>query len=208
MKRNEKGQFEKGHKPWNTGIQSGTPKSAFKKGNVPWNKGKGKLKLISKWGKRGDWSRKEIAWSINENGCWICTSHKPNTYGYPQRRCDGKFRMISHIMYEKYIGEIPKGMLICHTCDNPICINPSHLFVGTSQDNTNDKVKKNRQSHVGSPGLHGEKHPQAKLTEEIVRKILNYKGMSHKEISDLFKIPYNRVWSIRNRKSWTHIKES
>lgn len=149
---------------------------------------------------------KEIAWEENENGCWVCTSHVPNTYGYPQCRINYKFKMISHIMYEKFKGEITTGMLICHTCDNPTCINPEHLFLGTNLDNMADMVKKGRQSHIGSPGLNGEKHPRAKLTEVQVTEILSIKGMRNKEIAHKFNISQERVSSIRTGQSWKYLQ--
>lgn len=148
---------------------------------------------------------KEIAWEVNENGCWVCTSHKPNTWGYPQCRINYKFKMISHIMYEKYKSEIPQGMHMLHTCDNPICINPDHLFVGTHQENMKDKVNKNRQSHVGSPGMHGTKHPQSILTEEQVLEIRAYTGITDKQIAERYGVSVVNINNIRNRKIWTHI---
>jgi hypothetical protein len=147
---------------------------------------------------------KEIKWQENVNGCWICTSHVPNTYGYPQCRINYKFRNISHIMYERYKGEIPKGLCVLHTCDNPSCINPAHLFLGTNADNSADMVKKNRQSHIGSPGMNGEKHPQAKLKEAQVIEIIKSNEMQ-KELALKFSVSQAVISKIKLGESWKHI---
>ena len=149
--------------------------------------------------------RREITWEADKNGCWICTSHKPNTYGYPQCKINGKIKVISRVMYEREYGEIPKGMIVCHKCDNPNCINLDHLFLGTNADNSKDMVKKNRQSRQGSPGMHGTKHPQAKLTEKQVIEIRSYKGLTDKQIAEIYKVSITNINNIRNRKIWTHI---
>lgn len=75
--------------------------------------------------------------------CWLTPSQVyPNIKGY------GK---VHRYIWEQTKGPIPEGMLVCHSCDNPRCINVYHLFLGTSQDNMDDKVKKGRQ-HFGGPG--------------------------------------------------------
>ena len=85
------------------------------------------------------WNRKEITWKVDKNGCWICISHKGE---YPIKWYKGRQHPVSHIMYEKYIGPIPKGLWVLHHCDNTKCINPGHLFLGTNQDNIIDMIKK------------------------------------------------------------------
>jgi len=85
---------------------------------------------------------KEITWDVNGFGCWICNSHAKDQAGYPKTCFNGKTTSISRIMYQKYKGEIPTGLFVLHDCpggDNPGCINPEHLRVGTHQENMNDK---------------------------------------------------------------------
>jgi hypothetical protein len=149
--------------------------------------------------------RKEITWEVNKNGCHICTSHAYNTYGYPQCKINYKIKLLHRLAYEQKHGEIPPRMMVCHKCDNPHCINPDHLFLGTSQDNVDDMVKKGRQSHHGSPGLPGEKHPQCKLTENQVLEIRAYQGVTDKAIAQIYGISTVNINNIRNRKIWTHI---
>ena len=107
---------------------------------------------------------KIITWEINKNGCWICKNHGINTSGYPMKRWFGKKKLISHIFYEKYKGEITNGLQVLHTCDNPLCINPDHLWLGTQFENIKDRDAKNRVAH-------GENHFCAKLTERDIVEI-------------------------------------
>lgn len=176
----------KGQIAWNKGIKSGIPKSAFKKGNEPWNK-------------------KEIAWEINENGCWICTSHKPGKQGYPRCTIGKKQKRLNRVMYEKYYGKISDDLFVCHKCDNPACINPEHLFLGTHKDNMIDKVKKNRQARGHGEKIQGEKHGMSKLTENQIKKIRAIKGITQHEIAKIYKLSETHISEIIRRKVWTHI---
>jgi hypothetical protein len=140
---------------------------------------------------------KEIFWVVNERDCWICTSHSKDYYGYPLKSINGKMQKISRIFYEKYKGPIPQGMCICHNCDTPACINPSHLFLGTQNDNMQDKIKKGR-------SLYGENNPSAKLTEV---QILEIRSMSdtQQEIADKYGIAQPQVSLIKNYRLWKHV---
>lgn len=61
----------------------------------------------------------------------------------------GKSELVHRMAYQELVGELPSHMFVCPKCDNPSCLNPDHLFIGTNQDNINDKVAKNRQSKIG-----------------------------------------------------------
>ena len=87
---------------------------------------------------------KPITWEVNENNCWICTSHKKDKDGYPV----GYKRKIHRHVYEQCFGEIPIDMVVMHKCDNPSCINPEHLIIGTYKDNTEDMYSKGREGRV------------------------------------------------------------
>jgi DNA invertase Pin-like site-specific DNA recombinase len=146
--------------------------------------------------------KKAIEYKVTETGCWECTSHATGKDGYPRAKQGGKTKPISHYMYEKYIGEIPKGLIIRHKCDNPLCINPDHLETGTHQENMNDMVERGR-----SRGLKGSFNKAAKLNEDdILLIIAEYKnGKSIIAIGDKYSVSKAAIEAIVNRKTWKHI---
>lgn len=135
------------------------------------------------------------------DGCVICISHRKNCgVGYPQITIDGKTQMLSRVIYEKYVGEIPEGLCVLHKCDNPECVNPDHLFLGTYADNSKDMCNKNRQFHP-----HGEKNGHAVLTEKQVIAIKK-DSRKQKEIAKAYGISQTMISLIKNNKSWTGVR--
>jgi len=133
-----------------------------------------------------------------------CINWMGYTYGgrYGGITIDQKSVRVHRLSWELFYGKIPKGLLVCHHCDNTLCVNPTHLFLGTQKDNMQDMYKKNRQApNCGS--LNG----RAKVTENNVIEIRkNFKkGLSLKELSIKHKLSECQIGKIVNRKNWTHI---
>lgn len=77
------------------------------------------------------------------NACWIWTGYR-NDEGYGEMRMNKKRYKLHRLSYELFNGAIPEKALVCHSCDNPSCIEPTHLFLGNDKINSDDKIKKGR----------------------------------------------------------------
>lgn len=133
---------------------------------------------------------------------WIWQGSK-NGYGYGQitRKINNSIKtFLAHrISYEIHFGNFDGKLFVCHKCDNPTCVNPNHLFLGTLQDNVNDMVNKNRQFHPK-----GELHSQSKLKNIDILEIRN-SNMSSKNLSEKYNISINHINSIRRKEKWNHL---
>lgn len=89
---------------------------------------------------------------IKNDGCWKWTGPKNNA-GYPRLTIQGQDVPIHRLMFSLHKGPIPKGMCICHACDNPECTNPDHLWLGTYRDNVQDCIQKGRARYRSSKVL-------------------------------------------------------
>lgn len=135
-------------------------------------------------------------------GCWVWTGRRHKS-GYGKIRVRGKYYATHRYFWIKYFGEIPEGLCVLHKCDNKICVNPDHLFLGTQLENVKDRDNKNRQAK-------GEEHGSAKLTESLVREIRNLyiKGSKKAGVPALAKKFGMGKWAIYcivNRKTWRHV---
>lgn len=121
--------------------------------------------------------------------------------GYGKMYIGGYVSEYTHrLAYLLHIGEIPSGMFVCHRCDNPSCINPSHLFLGTVFDNVRDRDAKGR----SGPRLRGESAPTAKLNQVAIQKILARKTTVPALMRE-FGVSRTCIQQVRQRKTWRHI---
>jgi len=107
-----------------------------------------------------------------------------------------------------YHGEIPKGMLALHHCDNTSCVNGDHLYIGTHKDNTRDMMRRGRGRYI-LPGLKGEANGTSKLTDSIVRKCRIEReatGITYIELGKRYGVDPNTVRLAVSRKTWKHVK--
>ena len=134
-------------------------------------------------------------------GCWVWLGCKRKE-GYGRISVKGRSEATHRMSYTLFNGTIPKGLLVCHKCDNPSCINPEHLFVGTDLDNSKDKIKKGRQFV-----LKGENVSNSILTNTKVMQIrsLCKDGLTLKEISEMFGVSITTIHRVKIRKTWKHI---
>lgn len=133
--------------------------------------------------------------------CWEWNAAiKNNGYGVigVGRRTEG-IETAHRLSYMFYVGAIPEGKEVCHTCDNRKCVNPKHLYVGTRVDNMQDCVKKNR---TNKPK--GEAHFRAILTEIDVLKI-RASRKTNKHLANEYGMSVSAIRSARKGYTWKHI---
>ena len=134
--------------------------------------------------------------------CWVWTGAVAGKgYGRIGSGGRGGHGLYAHrISWEMHYGAIPSGMSVLHRCDVMRCVRPEHLFLGTLQDNTDDKVRKLRH-------LYGQRHPMAKLNEQAVLALRarRVEGALLTELADAFGITFQTASNIVRRKTWRRI---
>lgn len=134
--------------------------------------------------------------------CWNWTANT-NIHGYGSFcKVSGESPVGAHrVSWELTNGSIVDDQCVLHRCDNRLCVNPSHLFLGSHQDNSTDMVQKGR-------SVFGTKNPQAKLTEKNVAEILGLRGIiGQRSLAKKFNVSKNAIKLILDRKTWRHVAE-
>lgn len=127
--------------------------------------------------------------------CWLWTA-ATSSNGYGHMSYKNKFHSAHRLSYEINVGSVPHGMCVLHHCDVRQCVNPLHLFIGTTKDNMADRNAKGRCA-VAS----GEFNNSAKLTEEQVKEIRGDKRTGA-VLSSIYGVSQSSVSRIRNRVNW------
>jgi hypothetical protein len=135
------------------------------------------------------------------HGCWLWTGATyKRGYGQIMYQQRGHAIQAHRVSWEMTHGTIPNGLHVLHNCpggDNPRCVNPAHLFLGTHADNVADMVRKGRSAR-------GERQPNAKLTEQSVKEIRAAVGM-HRDVASKFNVSESLVRGVRSGKRWRHV---
>jgi len=126
------------------------------------------------------------------SGCWIWTG-VVDSHGYGRACFRGERIMAHRLSWRMINGILPRGVCVCHRCDNPICVNPDHLFIGSHGDNSRDMVRKNRQAFGGKNG-------NAKLTAADVIAIRSDPRGARK-LAKVFGVHRTTIHYVR-RKTW------
>lgn len=142
--------------------------------------------------------------SKRKNQCWMWSGGIANGYG---SFSIGKKKFSAHrISFEIFVNkDFNKTLYVCHKCDVPLCVNPDHLFLGTQQENVNDREQKGR---GGSKKIKGELHWNNKVTKIkvlAIRKEYNSKTIPMWELARKYNITVSAVWSIINHRTWKGI---
>lgn len=135
---------------------------------------------------------------IKTDTCWLWSAAKDKD-GYGIFHCESKNRRAHRISWELSNGKIKNNLLVLHKCDNPTCINPSHLFLGTTKDNVNDRVKKGRSGFGVTSKID---YKKAIKIRELFSKGVN----TRKELAYKFSIHRRTVSDIISNKSWVTSK--
>jgi hypothetical protein len=136
------------------------------------------------------------------SGCFLWIGAQKNSRGYGNFNFNGKIISAHRVSWMIYKGGIPDAKHVLHKCDNPNCVNPEHLFLGTHSENMNDMKQKGRQRFfVGSS------HGNSKLTENqiIEMRKLGDSGVCRSDIAKMFGIGKSMANYICNREYWTHV---
>lgn len=125
--------------------------------------------------------------------------------GYICISLKGEKVYVHRLVWEHHHGPIPKGLNVCHKCDNPPCVNEEHFFLGTQPENVKDMMDKDRNGYVI---FCGEAHTQAKLSDEKVIEIVKARGVIRQvDLARTHGVSQALISAIQRKKTWRHITD-
>lgn len=153
----------------------------------------------------------ERFWSKVKKGEWCWTWQAATSgNGYGAFRYKGKQEGAHRVSWMLVYGEIPEGLLVRHKCDNPICVRPDHLELGTISDNAQDMVIRNRAPRKGGPPK-GERNHSSKLNRKIVQTIrqkIHNNQATVKELATHYGVTEASIRNVIHGKTWSHVEEN
>lgn len=135
-------------------------------------------------------------------GCWVWTASLRTGYG--AMKIDGRVYGTHRLSWLIHFGDIPDGLMVCHSCDNRTCVNPDHLFTGTAKDNATDMCDKGRHRCP-----HGVRCHRAKINADDVkkiRKLAKNPSLSYTDIGEMFGLDRSTVGAIARGQQWKHVR--
>ena len=137
-----------------------------------------------------------LGWVVTAQGCWEW-SRSSTAAGYGILRIKGKTILAHRASHELWVGPIPDAYYVCHSCDNPPCMNPSHLFTGTPSENNLDASSKGKNIRSLNPG--------SRLTDDQVRDIRRHlkAGVVQRRLAEKYGVSPQTITNIKQGKQWT-----
>lgn len=135
------------------------------------------------------------------DACWEWTGRTTKGYGEVRFKRGGRRRIVRahRLSWALCVGEIPPGLNVLHRCDNPPCVRPSHLFIGTTQDNITDMWQKSR-----ARILQGSQRSLAKLTEAAVLEI-RASPLGYKRLAARYGVDRKLIQAVKKGRAWRHV---
>jgi hypothetical protein len=139
------------------------------------------------------------------SGCWLWTGALRQN-GYAVISVANRQTLAHRVSWELHRGPIDGGLCVLHHCDNPPCVNPGHLFLGTIADNNADKTAKGRVRTGERP--RGEHHKRSKLTVSAVQEMRRRSndGESQRSLARSFSVSQGNVSLVVNGAAWAHVQ--
>lgn len=144
----------------------------------------------------------KVLYEIDAAGCWIWKGRPHSDKGYGRIKVRGGERKLAHrFIYERHRGPIPAGMCLLHRCDVAMCVNPDHMFIGTTADNNADRARKGRSAR-------GERGSNTKLTAAQVLEIRAepHTACIRQRLAEKFGVSIHTIADLRCKKTnWSHL---
>lgn len=157
--------------------------------------------ILTSSDKRRFWAKVDV--STGAQQCWVWTASK-TLDGYGMIGINGRLQRAHRVSYFLHYGVNPDNLFVCHTCDNPSCVNPRHLYLGTAADNNRDRDSKNR--FVPPIPRTGEHHHMSKLSAKDVdeiRFLYDSGSMNQRELAEKYGVRQPHISRIIHKVRWS-----